>query len=380
MKKNWIRAIGAGVLVAIWLGLTGFLWFGPKNQFSDAERRPLAQAPEITTDSLLDGKFMAEFEDYTLDQFPMRDTMRQLKSIFHYYVLRQMDNNDIYVEDGHAAKLEYKIDQNTVETLVGFFQKIYERSLKGKADNIYLAIVPDKSYYLAEENGYLSLDYDKFFDLVQKNMPWAENIDLTQSLEITDYYHTDTHWRQEKLFEAANTLCQAMGVTGPNAQDYTKVAVKRPFYGVYYGQAALPMDPDTLYILKNEVLDACTTSLAVQDPKTGAVSYEKLYNSVYDLEREDAKDMYEMFLSGSESLLRIENPNAKTDKELVVFRDSFGSSMVPLLVNDYKTVTLVDIRYISSGMLGRFIDFTGKDVLFLYSTSVLNNPGTQFKP
>lgn len=40
----------------------------------------------------------------------------------------------------------------------------------------------------------------------------------------------------------------------------------------------------------------------------------------------------------------------------------------------------MDIRYISSGMLGRFIDFAGKDVLFLYSTSVLNNPGTQFKP
>ena len=206
---------------------------------------------------------------------------------------------------------------------------------------------------------------EKLFADVSEGMPWAQIVDITQTLTITDYYRTDTHWRQEMLFDAANALCSGMGVTGPNAQDYTKVPVKRPFYGVYYGQAALPMDPDTLYVLKNDILDGCSTYLAVQDPKTGAVSYEKLYNGVYDLDREDAKDMYEMFLSGSESLLRIENPNAKTDKELVVFRDSFGSSMVPLLVNDYKAVTLVDIRYISSGMLGRFIDFTGKDVLFL---------------
>ena len=83
-----------------------------------------------------------------------------------------------------------------------------------------------------------------------------------------------------------------------------------------------------------------------------------------------------MFLSGARSLLTIENPNAKTDKELIVFRDSFGSSMVPLLVQDYKTVTLVDIRYMNPAMLGRFVDFHGQDVLFLYSTLVLNNSST----
>ena len=80
-----------------------------------------------------------------------------------------------------------------------------------------------------------------------------------------------------------------------------------------------------------------------------------------------------MFLSGSKSLLTIENPNASTDKELIVFRDSFGSSIAPLFAEGYAKITLVDIRYISPNMLGRFIEFTNQDVLFLYSTSVLNN-------
>ena len=75
--------------------------------------------------------------------------------------------------------------------------------------------------------------------------------------------------------------------------------------------------------------------------------------------------------------MTIENPNATTDKELVIFRDSFGSSLGPLLAQGYKTVTLVDIREIPSGnlkVLARYIglDFTGKDVLMLYSTTVLN--------
>ena len=37
------------------------------------------------------------------------------------------------------------------------------------------------------------------------------------------------------------------------------------------------------------------------------------------------------------------------------------------------TVTVVDIRYVSSMVLSSFVDFHGQDVLFLYSTSVLNS-------
>ena len=83
MNKK-IRAIGAAILVALWAVLTGFAWFGPRQDTSDAERRPLAQMPDISMETLLDGKFMTAFEDFTLDQFPLRDTFRQLKSLFHY--------------------------------------------------------------------------------------------------------------------------------------------------------------------------------------------------------------------------------------------------------------------------------------------------------
>ncbi len=80
-----------------------------------------------------------------------------------------------------------------------------------------------------------------------------------------------------------------------------------------------------------------------------------------------------MYLSGARALLTIENPEAKTDRELIIFRDSFGSSLAPLLVQGYAKVTLVDIRYLRADMLDQVMDFYGQDVLFLYSTLVLNN-------
>ena len=94
------------------------------------------------------------------------------------------------------------------------------------------------------------------------------------------------------------------------------------------------------------------------------------------MEKAAGKDPYELFLSGPKSLLTIENPSAHTEKELIVFRDSFGSSIAPLLAEGYAKITLVDIRYLSPQMLDRFITFTDQDVLFLYSVSVLNNSVT----
>jgi len=327
---------------------------------SEAERRPLAQMPDIKVETLLNGKFMGAFEDYTLDQFPLRDTFRSVKALFHKYILGQKDNNNIYVADGHVAELAAKLDEASVNHALQQFQMLYDLYL---ADSkVYATVVPDKGYFLAEPNGYPAMDYGKLFSMVQSGMPWAEFVDITGCLTLSDYYFTDTHWKQESILPVAQALANAMGVEGPKAEDFTAETIERPFYGVYYGQAALPMDPDELRLMHSDVLDGCTVYNFVNDA----------YTPVYDRERLEGKDMYEAYLSGAQSLLRIENPNAATDRELVVIRDSFGSSLVPLLVQDYKTVTLVDIRYINAQLVGRYVDFADKDVLFMYSSLVLN--------
>ena len=367
MKKN-LRFIGMGLVIVLWLGLALVAWLKPAQETSVAERRPLDQFPEIKSESILSGKFMEDFESYTLDQFPLRDSFRQLKALFHYEVLMQRDNNGIYIADGFAAQLEYPLNQEALDYGLERLQWVYNKYLADSSCKVYYSVIPDKGYYLAEENGYPAMDYAALMRKTAASLSFATGIDLTDTLDITDYYYTDTHWRQEKIIDTAARLCQAMGVTAPKAGDYRVTALERPFYGVYYGQAALPMQPETMYILESDLLSDCK----VYNYETGK------YRAVYDMEKAAGKDQYDVYLSGPQSLLRIENPNASTDRELVVFRDSFGSSMIPLLLQDYKTVTVVDIRYINSWQLERFITFENQDVLFLYNTAVLNN-GTLLK-
>ena len=349
------------LLAALWLTLSGWLWFGGSEEMSESERRKLAQFPELSVRSVLDGSFMTDFEDYTLDQFPLRDSFRRLKALFHYKVLGQKDNHGIYIADGYAAQLEYPLNEDSVSHALSKFNEIYEKYLAGS--KVVVSVVPDKGYYLAEQNGYLSVDYETLFETVREGMSWADYVDITNLLSVEDYYRTDTHWRQEKITDVAERLCEALGVDAFAAGEFTSVAVERPFYGVYCGQTALPMEAENLYLMEHEILESCT----VYNHETGKTG------AVYDSAKLGGSDLYEIYLSGPVSLLTVENPNAASGRELIVFRDSFGSSLIPLLLRDYATVTVVDIRYISSSLLDRFVDFHGQDVLFLYSTLVLNN-------
>lgn len=356
-----MKKISTIALLLLWGGLALSAWLLPARDISEAERRPLAQRPAFHLQALGSGKFMEEFESYTVDQFPLREAFRGLKARFHYQVLRQKDNNGIYLARGYAVKQEYPLNEESVDHFLERMNHLYEKYLTGCS--VTMAIVPDKGYYLAEVSDQLYLNYPALKTQIAQGMPWAQQVDLTEQLSYGDYYRTDTHWRQENLIPAAGELAKALGVTPPKEGEYTITTLPRPFYGVYYGQAALPMASESLNLLENELLSNCT----VYDHETGKTM------GIYDLEKgETGRDPYDVFLSGAKGLLTIENPGASGDRELIVFRDSFGSSMVPLLVGDYRKVTLIDVRYIRIDVLDRFVEFKDQDVLMLYSTLVLN--------
>jgi hypothetical protein len=140
---------------------------------------------------------------------------------------------------------------------------------------------------------------------------------------------------------------------------------------VYAGQLALPLEADAMSYLTSPELDAARVYYL--DPKTAEIRE----GSLYDPERFKGNDPYDFFLGGAQPLVVIENPGAESERELYLFRDSFGSSIAPLLMQGFSRVTLIDLRYIDSRVLDDYMDFKpGSDVLFLYSSQVLNNPST----
>lgn len=362
-KKHMIYTC---VFAVLFFGLSVVCWLKPADAFSATERRPLDQFPAVTMQTLVNGSFMSKFEEYTVDQFPLRDEFRSIKAVVSKYLLGQKDNNGIYIADGHISEQEYPLHEKALQQAVDKFMSIYDAYMKDSDVNVYYAMIPDKNYFLAEGNGHLALDYEALCDEMHDGLAHMQYIDLFSLLSLADYYKTDTHWQQQCIVDVAEHLANAMGADAHT--EYTAQTLDAPFYGVYYGQLGLPVDADTITYLTNDTLNHCI----VYDHQN-----DKLI-SMYDMDKAAGRDPYEMFLGGSLSVVTIENPNATTDKELVIFRDSFGSSIAPLLVEGYAKITLLDARYLHQSMIGSYVTFDNQDVLFLHSTSVLNNE-TAFK-
>ena len=210
------------------------------------------------------------------------------------------------------------------------------------------------------------MDYEELFAEMQKNTGYMTYIPIADLLEADDFYKTDIHWRQEKIVDTAKRIGTEMGITLD--ENYEVCEIEQSFYGSLSGQYALPTEGEKLYYLMNETLKTCDV-----------FDYENQRRiQVYDMKKTEGRDPYEMFLSGSLALVTITNPGASSDKELVLFRDSFGSSIAPLFAGAYKKITLIDIRYIHPDLLEQYIQFKDQDVLFLYSTLSLNH-GEIFK-
>lgn len=371
MKKKISSIITAVSFLAVLLffSFSGILL--PDNEISYAERRKLASFPEVSFERLwkneAGGKsYFDELETYLMDQFPARDIFRAINVSTRKYGFLQKDVGGVYVLDGSIFKMDYVLNEKAVERSTDVYLKVIEKYFSDNGANVYYTIVPDKNYYSAEENGRLSLDYEKMFSIMNEKLAGHTFIDIRNTLSEEDYYRTDLHWEQQKITDVANVLLEAMGEAG--SVDVKNFTEKRydGFKGAYYGQAALPIDPDELVYLTNETLESC---LVFDYEKNG-------YVSMYAEEKLGGVDSYDVYLHGARALITIENPSAENEKELVIFRDSFGSSLAPLLAESYSKITLVDIRYVSSANIGRFIEFSdGCDVLFMYNTGALNTVG-----
>lgn len=361
MNDTVKNKVVSGSFLFVLLGLFFLNLIRTPQEISLSERRGLQQFPDFTCSALLSREWFKEFEKYSLDQFIGRELFRRVKAVTLFDFFRQRDNNGIYLVDDHVFKLEYPLQEKSIVRAAEKLNEVHQTYLQGM--DVYYAIIPDKNYFAAAQNGYPSIDYQRLVELMQDHVENMQYVDLFACLSLSDYYRTDLHWRQERLLPVLAQLAQDMGLSPALATtEYTSVT-KYPFYGAYFGQSALPLEAEELTYLTNAILE-------------DAVVYnydQKKHHQVYTVTKFGQIDSYDLFLSGPVALLSIENPHAQTDKELIIFRDSYGSSLAPLLLGEYQKITLIDLRYITTKKVGEFIEFTDQDVLFLYNTLILNN-------
>ena len=348
-----LLGIGTGILVK-------------DREFSDSENRMLAQFPEISFSSLLDGSFLEGLGDYTADQFPGRDAWITLNLKMNM-ALGQKEFNGVYLcEDGYLIQIPQ--EPNRVQA---------ERNLA--AAETFAAKYPDLNMVMTVAPNAVTV----LSDLLSANAPardqrediaWIQGqLDAVQFCDVTDalaahsdeyiFYKTDHHWTSLGAKYAFYAMAECMNLEPIKEGDYTAYPVSNTFQGTLASKSGSHTSSDTVEIYI---------------PHSGIdyyVTYADTGENISSLYRRSAlneKDHYTVFFGGNHARVDI-TTTADTGRCLLLFKDSYANCMVQFLFPYYDHITMIDPRYYYDNIDLVIKSESITDVLFLYNADTFLN-------
>ena len=271
----------------------------------------------------------------------------------------EVNSEGIYEIEGVLFSKLYPMEEASVTKLAEKINAVTSEYLT-ENNKVFVSLIPDKSYFSDYDE---KIDHVKMEEMLKKGIEKGEYISIADTLSLDDFYMTDGHWRQEKIIDTVNKLGETMGFSLEKSDFEENAILDFEYRGMYAPLYEGETDAEVMYYLTNEY-----TENAVVDN-----FQKKDFTEVYDMAMLETKTPYDIFLSGPTPFMTIKNPNAENDRKLVIFRDSFASSLVPMIVGEYSEITLIDLRYMASQLMPQFVEFDDQDVLFLYSAAVANN-------
>ncbi len=360
MSKKYSIFITALFCVFLF-GFGAALLLTPDRDFSQQENRYLSQFKAPTAGTLVSGEFMKSFEDYVVDQFPLRDYWVQLKALCERAIGKQ-ENNRVYLgADGQTLFAHFTKASDLAQRVS------YVNQLADRLDvPVWFSLIPDKSYVWADRLPANAPNVDDGSTLTDAAALCSDQvrwIDLSDSISGDDaFYRTDHHWTTMGAYQGFLGLSLAMGGSGA-VLDYEPVLRSDSFYGTTWSSSGAGwVKPDSIYTMVPEGGlggNTTVTRYPKGKPEPGAF---------YDLTRLEVKDKYSMFLGGNQPLCVIENPDAHGGR-LLVIRDSYCDSLAPFLSLQYQQVHLFDLRYNLTSLKQYVADNDIDQVLVLYSAA-----------
>lgn len=336
----------------------------PQRDFSPRENRYLNKKPEITLDTVINGRYEEEYKDYINDQFLFRDKFLKLSSEARL-LTGMRDINGVYIgKDGYLLE---KHDKSEFESAQAAENAKYLVEFAGMLEDINMnyqvVLVPAASEVLTDKLPSFARPYKQkmFIDDVYEKVGMEHTIDafeiLSRHAEEYIYYKTDHHYTTLGAYYIYEKWAADAGVRQNHANDFDVDRVTEAFYGTLDAKTHLAQGGDEifLYSLKNQV------------------QYEIRYNEsdrvttdLYDMEALKNRDKYSVFLGGNNAILEIRT-ECENDRKILVIKDSFAHSFIPFMINEFCQIDVIDLRYYNKSVRELINNKGYTDVLVLYS-------------
>ena len=331
--------------------------------FSESENRMLAQAPKLTVDNIMSGKFMTQSDSFVADQFPLRDDWIQLKLKADRLLGRQASNGVYLGKDGYliedaAAPLEPSYSKNLAA--ISLFANTYPDL------NMVMTVVPNAVSICDQVMPENAPIRDQMEDIayIQKIAGISlDFVDLTDTLKAHKeeyiYYKSDHHWTSLGAKYAFEELAPALGIDSSELiSDYDIITVADDFTGTMASNSGDFSVKDSIDIYMAKAEDFQYVVEYVDQQKKSA--------TIYNSSALEQKNKYEVFLGGNHPQINIKTTNLN-DRNLLIFKDSYANTFLQFLLPYYQSITIIDPRYYSDDCGKLISEGEITDVLFLYN-------------
>lgn len=368
-KINSIVTTIVFLLIVFLIAISNFLI--PSKAFSENENRELAQMPELSLKTIINGDFGSNYEDYISDQFVMRDSWISIKT-YTEIAMQKKDINGVYLCDDNylieqhnpndkTNPIDDKLADKNEGRMTDFINK-YGKIL-GK-EHVNAIIVPTAVMTLSDKLPAFAETYDQnsFIDKVKSDITDGQFVDVRDTLNGHKneyiYYKTDHHWTTLGAFYAYEQWAKESGLVPLTKDDFDIEMVSDSFRGTIFSKLNFDFEDDSINLFK------------VKKDYGYKVSYEMsedTSNTLYNMDKIETKDKYSVFLDGNHSIVQIDT-NVNNGRKLLIVKDSFAHCFAPFAVNHFESTYMVDLRYYKMG-ISQLIEEKGiTDILVLYNT------------
>lgn len=321
------------------LTIPALLFVLPKSTFSEDENRTLTSLPTLTSDALFEGAYTEQLSAFLRDHLPLRGPLLKTKAATELALLKK-ENNHVIAAPNSALVKRFSYTELQLQVL---------------RDN--LLMVTDLKDALSKHGSAVFLCAPRAVDVLTDSSvyepaacsPWTILAEVApDALTLRDrlrqrsilgervWFRTDHHWTALGAFYAYEALGEALGYTPYPKDAFTAIEVCHDFLGTTYSSARIPLvRPDTVTAFRYEGDGGYTCT----DRLTG-----RTRAGLYVEEALAKKDKYQYFLGENTARLSI-TKNGESDRPtLLIIKDSFAQSLVPLLARHFD-IEMLDLRY-----------------------------------
>ena len=360
MKIKTKSKLISAVFIVFIFAIAVLYVFMPKNNFSQTEKRYLAEFPEFSFASFGSGEFTADFEEYLSDHAPFRNTFVSIDSYFEL-IKGNNGSNGVYLgSDGWL--LEKPFDrENRFDTNIGRIISFANSTQIPTA----IAAVPEKGYIYGEKLPKNALAYsdDEYFEKLSAQCGESVRfINFCDALKTRKdakqiFYKTDHHWTCDGAYIAYTEICKELGLTAADETEFD-IQTAEDFYGTSYSTSLYTLTkPDTMKIMRSKKTNGAA-KVVIEDAKT-----EEYGNMFFDANLKSS-DKYTVFLDGNHPSVRIKT--GESGGKLLVIKDSFAHCLVPFLAENYGEIVMIDLRYYKKPVSGLLSAENFDQILFVY--------------